>query len=216
MPTPRIVCFDVGGVIARHCRTWREGCLAAGLPVRDGCESGEMTRLRKQHAMLLTCGKIDPPTFYQRMAETTGNLYTPAEIELIHHRWLGREYEGVGDVIRRLVGTGRVETGVLSNTNAPHWARFLPRGDAPPDLPTVSLLSHRYASHELGLAKPMPEIYARFEELTGFRGRDILFLDDLPENLAAASARGWTAAHIDHTRETAPQIEHTLQRHGIL
>ncbi len=212
----RIVCFDVGGVIARHCRTWREGCLAAGLPMRDRCESDVMTKMRKQHAIQLMCGKIEPEVFYQRMAETTGGLYSPEEIELIHHRWLGQEYEGVGPVVRRLVEAGRAETGVLSNTNAPHWSRFLPKNGRPPELPTVSLLNHRYASHELGLAKPMPEIYAKFEALTGFKGAEILFLEDMPENLAAAAARGWTTAPIDHTRETAGQIQGALERHGLV
>ena len=33
MSQVRIVCFDWGGVILRHCRSWQEGCAAAGLPV---------------------------------------------------------------------------------------------------------------------------------------------------------------------------------------
>ncbi len=31
----RLVCFDLGGVVIRICRTWAEGCAAAGLEVRD-------------------------------------------------------------------------------------------------------------------------------------------------------------------------------------
>jgi len=30
----RMVCFDLGGVLIKHCRTWREGCAAAGLRLR--------------------------------------------------------------------------------------------------------------------------------------------------------------------------------------
>lgn len=207
-----MVCFDLGGVLVRHCRTWREGCAAAGLDVREGVDSERMTELRKGHSLRLMCGAMGAEEFYQRMAETTGGLYTPREIERLHHCWLGREYEGVTEVVRRLVGAGRVETGVLSNTNAQHWERL----SSAAEYPSVSLLSRRHASHLLGLVKPMPEIYARFEELTGFRGPEILFLEDLPENQAAARARGWRVGAIDWARETAGQIEGVLEGAGVL
>ena len=29
-----IVCFDIGGVLVRICRTWEEGCIAADVPLR--------------------------------------------------------------------------------------------------------------------------------------------------------------------------------------
>src|SRR5438105_3430793 len=117
MTSIRLVCFDVGGVLVRHCRTWREGCAAAGLPVRAGCESEAMSRGRRELSHLLTCGRVEPRDFYRRMSETTGGLYSPAEVENIHHAWLGPEYEGVGAVVQRLVKAGRAQTGSLSNTN---------------------------------------------------------------------------------------------------
>jgi len=218
MPRPpiRMVCFDIGGVLVRHCRTWREGCLAAGLPVREGAESPEMSAQRKELAKLLTTGRLGEEEFYRRMSETTAGLYTQAEIRHIHHAWLGPEYPDVGPVVRRLVEAARVETGVLSNTNGPHWARLQPRNGAPAEFPTASLLRHRHASHLLGHMKPEPETYAAFERLTGFAGPEILFLEDLPENAAPAAARGWTCELIDHTRQTAGQIEAALARHGLL
>jgi FMN phosphatase YigB (HAD superfamily) len=212
----RLVCFDVGGVLIKHRRTWREGCLAAGLPVREGCETPEASARRKEAAHLFATGRIDPAAFYRGMSESTGGLYTPAEIEHIHHCWLGPEYDRVGPVVRRLVEQGRVQTGVLSNTTDPHWARLLPRNGRPPEFPTPSLLSNLHASHLLGHMKPAPEIYAEFERRTGLAGPEILFLEDLPENAAPAAARGWRIAPIDHTRETADQIESALRAHGVL
>jgi FMN phosphatase YigB (HAD superfamily) len=211
-----MVCFDLGGVLVKHRRTWREGCAAAGLPVRDGAESEEMSRQRRLLAQLLTTGEIGEADFYRRMAETTGGLYTPEDIGRIHHAWLGPEYDGVGPVVQRLIDAARAETGVLSNTNAPHWARQAANGGRPPEFPTASLLRHRHASHLLGHMKPAPEIYAAFERLTGFAGAEILFLEDLPENLAAAAARGWTCELIDYTRETAGQIEGALEKYGLI
>jgi len=215
-PAIKMVCFDIGGVLVQHCRTWREGCIAAGLPVRDGAESDEMSARRKELARLFTTGRIEEPLFYQRLSATTGGLYTPAEVERIHHAWLGPEYPNVGPVVQRLVDAQRVRTGILSNTNAPHWSRLEPLDGKPPQFPTPSLLGTRLASHLIGHMKPDAETYAAFERATGTNGSEILFLDDLPENLAAAAARGWTCELIDHTRETAGQIESVLKRHGLI
>lgn len=212
----RIVCFDIGGVLVQHRRTWREGCEAAGLPIRGSAESESVARLRKDLARQFTIGAIDEAAFCLRMSEAGNHLYSPAEIRLIHHAWLGPEYPGVGDVVRRLVDSGRVATGILSNTNAAHWARLEPSAAGPAEFPTPSLLSNRHASHLLGAMKPDAEAFAAFERHTGFAGPEILFLEDLPDNLAAAAARGWTCHAIDFTRPTADQIESALAAHGIL
>src|SRR5262245_18666773 len=124
MSTIRLVCFDVGGVLVRHCRTWREGCQAAGLPVHAEAEGLDLTLARKELARLLTTGKIEPEEFYRRMSATTRGLYSAEDVRRIHHAWLGPEYTGVGAVVRRLVAAARAQTGVLSNTNTPHWSRF--------------------------------------------------------------------------------------------
>lgn len=210
------MCFDVGGVLVKHCRTWREGCLAAGLPIRAGAESSEMSLRRKEQAHLYTCGLIDEMTFYRNMAATTNGLYTIDEIHAIHHAWLGPEYDNVGPIVQRLVDARRVETGVLSNTNSAHWSRIERANGRTPQYPTASLLSNQHASYKLGMAKPMPQFYEAFESNTGYRAGDILFLEDLPDNAAVATARGWKVELIDYTQETAPQLEAVLMRYGFI
>ena len=76
-------------------------------------------------------------------------------------------------------------------------------------------VEHPHARHLLGLLKPGVEIYRAFERQTGFGPGEILFFDDLAENVQAARAVGWHAEVIDHTADTAPQIAGHLQRHGI-
>ena len=41
--------------------------------------------------------------------------------------------------------------------------------------------------------KPDAKIYEALEKLTGRRGKEIVYLDDRPENVAAGAARGWRA-----------------------
>jgi FMN phosphatase YigB (HAD superfamily) len=235
----RLVCFDVGGVLVRHCRNWAEGCRAAGLPLHAVAESPDMLTRRRELSHLHTTGKIGGAEFCRRVSTLLGGVYSAEQVGRVHRAWLGREYAGVFDLVERLVKSGRVETAALSNTNDDHWARFDPGTDRMPvqgdrhatrgspdtrngrEFPSVGLLRHRFASHVLGFAKPDPRIYEAFERAmraAGFDGSpsSILFLDDLPDNVGAARARGWVAEGIDHTRETASQIEGVLRRYDVL
>ncbi len=46
-------------------------------------------------------------------------------------------------------------------------------------------------SYEVGAMKPDARIYQTLEEISGKRGREILYLDDRSENVEAGAARGW-------------------------
>jgi putative hydrolase of the HAD superfamily len=215
-PPIRLVCFDWGGVIIRICRSWDEGCAAAGIPVRGDVASPECRARRKVLSNDYQLGKFDDATFLARLSETTGGLYTPEEIARVHDAWLIAEYPGVADLVDRLTRLTHVQTGVLSNTNARHWARHTPRSDnAAADFPTIAKLRYRHASHLLGLGKPDPAIYHEYARLTGFAPAEILFFDDLEENVQAARGAGWQCEQIDHTGDTAAQIDAHLRSHQV-
>jgi len=46
-------------------------------------------------------------------------------------------------------------------------------------------------SYEVGAMKPQPKIYEAMEKMCGRRGDEIIYIDDLPVNIAAGAARGW-------------------------
>jgi FMN phosphatase YigB (HAD superfamily) len=216
----RMVCFDWGGVILRICRNWEEGCAAAGVPMRgrtgSGADAAAMSAARAEVARRYQTGEIDCAAFAAGVAAATGGLYTSDEVRRIHDAWLIAEYPGVDRVVARLVETAGVETGLLSNTNAGHWRRHLPgAGGTRPDFPTVGRLKHRHGSHLLGAAKPGEEIYRLFEERAGVRGPEVLFFDDLAENVETARRVGWRAEQIDPDGDTAGQMEGWLQRYGV-
>ena len=64
-------------------------------------------------------------------------------------------------------------------------------------------------------SKPGEEIYRAFEKLTGFRAGEILFFDDLPENLETAQRLGWRTELVDHDGDTASQIAACLSAHHV-
>jgi FMN phosphatase YigB (HAD superfamily) len=212
----RIVCFDWGGVLLRIVRTWPEACERAGLDVRGESGTTEWGARRRPVAHAYQQGRLTCEEFHARLSESMGGLYSPEEVRRIHDAWLIEEYPGVDGVVDRLLALPHIETALLSNTNHGHWARQAPvAGDTMPHFPTAARLKHRHASHLLRLAKPGVEIYWAFERLTGASGAQILFFDDLAENVETARSLGWRAEQIDHLGETAAQIETHLRTHGV-
>jgi len=223
----KIVVFDLGGVVVRICRSWAEGCAAARLAFRDEALASEEMKVRRR-AMSARHGRgeIACEVYYREMAATTGGLYTPEEAERIHHAWTRDEYPGVYELVGQIHEAG-IETGVLSNTNHAHWVRLAParaRGGERPEYRTPALIGHLHASHIMGLLKPQPEIYHAFARATGLDGvsgsrgtpGEIVFFDDLAENVAAANAAGWRAFQVDHTGDTAAQMTGQLRAMGVL
>lgn len=209
----RMVCFDAGGVLVRICRSWREGCEAAGVPYRwsDRAEAGESVRREINDAYQR--GELACDGYYEGMASSSGGLYVAAEIRAVHEAWILDEYPGVRGLIDRLNKAEGLSSGVLSNTSPSHWAQPHMLGGR--GVSAVGSVEHPHASHLLGFLKPGVEIYRAFERETGFGPGEILFFDDLAENVQAARAIGWHAEVIDHTAVTAPQIVGHLQHHGI-
>ena len=213
----KLVCFDWGGVILQICRSWPEGCQRARLPIRGDTNDPAWANQRRGVARAFQEGLITRDEFYDRLSHATERLYSPAEVAAIHDAWLVAEYPGVDRVVATLNATPGLTTALLSNTNEAHWDRQLPKPDGRPgDFPTAFALQLRHASHFMGLIKPEDAIYQEFERLTGFTGPEILFFDDLAENIAAARARGWLAEQIDHTGDTAGQMLAALRRHAVL
>lgn len=57
--------------------------------------------------------------------------------------------------------------------------------------PALSRFDIEVISGREGCIKPEPEIYALVEARTGLSGDALFFIDDRPENVAAAQRRGW-------------------------
>lgn len=204
----RLVCFDLGGVLIRICRTWEEGCARAGLPIR--CVERRAATIRERHDVVVAyqTGRIDCDTFTRSLSEILQGEYSPEEIKSIHRAWILGDYEGVGEVINSIHDAG-LDTACLSNTNHAHWRQI-------EQSPATMKLRMRLASHLLRLHKPDPAIFAAAEQRLGARGSSILYFDDLEENVIAAQEAGWKAVQVDPANRTDAQIRSALRRHGLM
>ncbi len=75
---------------------------------------------------------------------------------------------------------------LLSNTNEPHVAWI--KSHFPDVFPCFDL---QVLSNEVGLEKPEAEIYRYVESRLGGSPHELVFVDDLEPNVAAARACGW-------------------------
>ncbi|MCU0693321.1 MAG: HAD-IA family hydrolase, partial [Polyangiaceae bacterium] len=122
------------------------------------------------------------------------------------------EIEGIRELLDELLDLG-FPLACLSNTCPHHWQLLF---DADDRFPAMRRFHHRHASHLLGVMKPNPTAFERFERAVGVHGEAIVFFDDSEENVHAAARRGWRAARIDPSRQPAPQIRAVLQTLGLL
>ena len=216
--TPRIICFDLGGVIVRICRSWGQACERAGVPEREPSRFAQphLARERRRWAGRHQVGAVSCDEFFAGIAEATDGLYSAEEVRRVHHAWIIEDYPGVEGVIDRINAAPGVVSACLSNTNHAHWVGMLalPGGEGHRS-PSVQRLEMLGASQLLRAAKPGADIYRHAEALFGARGPEIVFFDDLEENVSAARGLGWQAHRIDHEGDTAGQIQAELARLGV-
>ena len=94
-PRIRMVCFDAGGVLVRICRSWREGCHAAGIEHRWSADAEAGEPLRQTITNDYQRGRIRCEEFFQQIAATTAGLYAAGEVRAVHDAWILGEYRKV-------------------------------------------------------------------------------------------------------------------------
>lgn len=207
MARPRVVCFDLGGVLIRICRSFEEAALAAGIPLRVLDDPGHIAPRRRSLVARHQRGELSADAFHRALSELLDGAYTPQEIARIHEAILIDEYAGAAELVRSIADAGLV-TACLSDTDESHWRTLV-------GMPSIAALVHRHASHLWGLEKPDPAIYRRFERELPARGEEILYFDDLEENVEAALLLGWDAVLVDHADDPTEQVRRALASRGV-
>jgi len=113
----------------------------------------------------------------------------------LRRRWLDmfEPQEPMLALARDLAERYRVH--LLSNVGELHWEHMVREYD-------LDRLGHgTLPSYVAGVMKPHPEIYAQAERRFGLQPEATVFIDDLPQNVAAARARGWHG--IEHRTHAA-------------
>ncbi len=187
----RLVVFDLGRVLIRICDDWKHACAVAGVPAPGIELSDAATAALHEAVCAAEVGRIDLDEFARASAPHLG--ISPEHVVALSHAYLRGPYPGASELLDDLRAAG-VATACLSNTNANHWR--LMTDPAGPNFMPFDRLTHRFASHLVRARKPDDRIYAHVEAETGVGPGEIIFFDDVDENIETARRRGWDAHQI--------------------
>ena len=195
--TPRLVVFDVGGVLVRLDHGAREAYLR---PTSEGSlDLPALAATNRQFRL----GEIGADTYIERISR----IYAVSRraVEQAEAAFLAGVFPDMAAYVRRL--RQHVSVVCLSNTQILHWQAILDHWLGP------DFFDACYLSHEMGMEKPQADIYTELARREGVSGAEIVFIDDTPENIEAAKEAGWTDS-ILHVSEAATMqaIDNSLHR----
>ena len=214
LPKPYdLVVFDLSGVLVETVSSWADGHQRAGVP-GDPPADPDFEPRRLELSTQRQRGELAPADYCRLVAELSGGAYGAAEVEAIHRAWLVGEYPGVGEVIDA-VHRADVATALLSNTDEWHWHSQLLDASEAERYAAVRRVTHRFASHELGVVKPDRAVFDAVMEATGFKERRILYFDDSKRHVDASHDAGWGGVRIDPSGDPARQMLFELNRRMV-
>lgn len=174
-----IIVFDCGVVLTDHGDTLDQLAALAEVP-REVLEPAYWG-----HRQAYDAGQADLP-YWATVLRDCGrrcDAELAARLTDVDQRTWSTIRPAARDILAALARQGRRHI-MLSNA-APCFRSYLE------ELDWTASFEALVISGELGVTKPDPAIYAVVEELAG--DASLRFVDDRPENVDAAAARGWDA-----------------------
>lgn len=177
----RAVIFDYGMVISNPA----DPVAHERMITLSGLSREEFDRLYWQHRHVYDLG-MKGNDWWQKIASDAGTAFTQQQIDQLIEAdilmWTSLNEETMGWVVA-LQNAG-IPTAILSNMI---WEIL---GYMRQEFGWLSHFQHHTWSCELGIAKPDPAIYIHTCDNLGVPPQETLFLDDKPENIAAAKKIG--------------------------
>jgi len=128
-------------------------------------------------------GTLDEESFARNMVDEAGLPYDWREFIEKFNAWPDKLYPGILELLDDVASTHRCT--LLSNTNAMHWERAGIGDELSPRFEQVFL------SYVTGRLKPDADAFRMVQKELGCEAHQIVFFDDNPANVEAASDCGW-------------------------
>jgi glucose-1-phosphatase len=192
------ILFDLGGVIFELggiqtvCDWSRERLLPEQL-LQRWLESPAVRRFES--------GRIAYPQFRKQLKAELGLAVNDDEYDRTFTGWIRGIYPGAEDLLDQL--RKKYTVACFSNTNAVHWEILMTDYNLP------ACFEKRFASFEMGLVKPDKAAFLHVLEALGQPPETVVFLDDSPANVSAASGCAMPAVcvkGIEEARQALSQM----------
>jgi putative hydrolase of the HAD superfamily len=184
MAIPKVLLFDLGGVLVDGAGL-RE--LARMLPRPMAPDDLRSKWVASPAVELFETGRCSSREFAAAFIEEWGLAIGHDAFLARFTAWVGAPYPETAELLSVL--GRRHALACLSNTNAAHWESLRRMDGLRP------VLERSFVSHELGLMKPAPEVFAAVARQLGCEPGEIAFFDDGPENVDGATKAGLSAHH---------------------
>lgn len=198
------IVFDLGGVlvdvdIQRALDSWAgaAGVPAASLAARyAGRDEAYCAHER---------GELDDRGYFAYLRAKLGLALRDDELLAGWNAIIGEPLAGVEPLVQGLAA--RYPLYVFSNTNPAHIAHFTPRHER-----LLGLFRKIIASCEIGARKPEPEAFRRLAEIIGAKPQQLVFFDDLEENVLGARRAGLSAFQATQLDDISRAIQNLSAR----
>jgi putative hydrolase of the HAD superfamily len=191
---------DYGGVLTSDLfESFADFCTAEGLDPQVVRHTFSGDREAAKLLVKFECGAIPESEFEPALAAKLGVQRAEGMIDRL---FAGMRPEPAMVEAVALARRSGVRTGLLSNS----WGRRYDRSR------WDELFDEIVISGDVGMRKPDPRIYALAAEKLGLPPEEIVFVDDLEQNLAPARAAGMGAVHHHASRveRTIAELEREL------
>ncbi len=202
-PAIAALLFDMGGVVIdidfeRALQIWTSH---SRLPIDQIRGRFSMDEAYAQHEI----GEIGAVEYFAHLRERLELSASDAEICAGWNAIFKAEISQSVDYI--LAVRDKIPCYAFTNSNPTHqvyWAAAYPR--------VVDSFHRVFVSSELGLRKPHREAFEAISDFSGIALQEMLFFDDLEENVDGARAAGLQAVHVKTHRD----VRKALQETGLL
>jgi len=193
----KAVVFDLGKVLV----DFDYGIAARTLAAKSTSSANEVRAIIDQTPLLFR---------YESTQMTTGEFYEEVRRRIGYRGDFDEFAASFGDIFTEIpamtalhaeMRARQLPTFILSNTNE------IAVGHIRRNFPFFARFTDYVFSFEHGVLKPEDRIYEITEQRTDCRGSEILFLDDKPENVAAAVQRGWRAICHHNAEESTTLVK---------
>jgi putative hydrolase of the HAD superfamily len=195
---PKALLFDLGGVLvnvdfSRSLRVWAR---YSSLSMDALTEAFRFDAHYERHER----GEITAGEYFEHLAST---LKLAATHEQIAEGWNSIFHGEITDSLALVEKARRLQPCyVLTNTNATHmacWTRLYPA--------LVAMFDEVFASFQIGRRKPEREAFDHVCRATGLSPQSILFFDDSPINVGAASMAGLQGVLVRSPEDVARSLQ---------
>ncbi|MDB5226533.1 MAG: hypothetical protein JWN78_726 [Bacteroidota bacterium] len=193
-----LILFDLGKVIFDY--SWNNTFLywsdITGIPLEEIQSRFVLNEIWNEYE----CGKKSPQEICRFINSQINIKLTQKEFEEGCNNIYLELYEGINELLMELKNKYRIAA--LTNTNEVHCKVWLKRYEN-----TLVHFEKIFISNEMGMRKPDKNIYLQTLKQLNVQPQEVLFLDDLKENIESAKSIGIHTIQVSSFQQMKTELQ---------